>query len=80
VAVEAALLPTVLGTNQNSKRELLIFQCIKISIFPHKNVNKTNNSLTAATSLTTAAAIKSAKEASGDSGSGGRTPTTSVRN
>jgi len=46
----------------------------------HKNVNKTNNSLTAAASLTATIAIKSGKEASGDSGSGGRTPTTSVRN
>ena len=53
---------------QRGKRKLL------------KSMETSNNSLTAAASLTTAAAIKSAKEASGDSGSRGRTPTTSVRN
>ena len=53
---------------QRGKRKLL------------KSMETSNNSLTAAASLTTAAAIKSAKEASSDSGSGGRTPTTSARN
>ena len=53
---------------QRGKRKLL------------KSMETSNNSLTAAASLTTAAAIKSTKEASGDSGSGGPTPTTSVRN
>ena len=53
---------------QRGKRKLL------------KSMETSNNSLTAAASLTTAAAIKSAKEASSDYCSGGRTPTTSVMN